>query len=95
MSWFGGEQQGPDPLFVAKTEIEMYNDLFVKIGATCFDKCRSRFKEPDLNIGEQSCIDRCTSKYMEAQERIGEVMQKINQQQAAQQQAMQGIQQGK
>jgi len=30
---------------------------------------------------------------MEAQERIGEVMQKINAQQAAQQQAMQGIQQ--
>lgn len=80
---------------IARIEVDMYNDLFVKIGVTCFEKCRSRYKEPDLNIGEQSCIDRCTTKYMEAQEKIGDVMKKVQAQQQQQQQAMQGIQQGR
>ena len=43
-SWFGQQQQqGPDPLFLAKTEIEMYNDLFVKMSSTCFVKVRLSF----------------------------------------------------
>ena len=91
-SWFGQQSSGPDPLFLAKTEIEMYNDLFVKMSSTCFLKCRSNFKEPDLNIGEQSCIDRCSSKYMEAQEKVGEVMKRVNEQAEAQQKAMQDMQ---
>ena len=70
----------------------MYNDLFVKMSATCISKCRSNYKEPDMNIGEQSCVDRCTGKYMEAQEKVGEVMRKVNEQHAQQQQAMQGMQ---
>ena len=79
-------------MFLARTEIEMYNDLFVKMSATCIQKCRGHYKEAELNIGEQSCVDRCTGKYMEAQEKIGEVMKKVNESHAQQQEAMKGMQ---
>jgi hypothetical protein len=52
MSWFGGNQnQGPDPMFLAKTEIEMYNDLFVKMSSTCFLKCRGRVNKDPVRVG--------------------------------------------
>mmetsp|Transcript_22371 Transcript_22371/g.33287 ORF Transcript_22371/g.33287 Transcript_22371/m.33287 type:complete len:103 (-) Transcript_22371:209-517(-) len=97
MSFFGGGQQkpaGPDPLFAATTEMEMYTDLFNKISSVCFKKCAARkHKDEDLQLGEMSCVDRCVSKYLEAQERVGVILQKANEQQAQQQQAMQDMQQ--
>jgi len=80
-------------LIEAQTEMEMYTVLFNKLTKTCFNKCASRkHKEPDLQLGEMSCLDRCVSKYMEAQEKVGVVMQKANEKQAQQMQAMQQMQ---
>uniref|UniRef100_A0A6T5YYM4 Mitochondrial import inner membrane translocase subunit n=1 Tax=Thalassionema nitzschioides TaxID=33649 RepID=A0A6T5YYM4_9STRA len=96
MSFFGGGQaqpQGPDPMFAAQTEMEMYTDLFNKIARSCFQKCAStRHREPDISLGEMSCTDRCVAKYLESQERVGKILQKANESQAAQQQAMQDMQ---
>ena len=60
MNFFGGSEPakpaGPDPLFAAQTEMEMYTDLFNKLTASCWTKCSSRkHKEPDLSLGEMSC----------------------------------------
>ena len=78
----------------AKTEMEMYTDLFNKIASSCFQKCASRrHREADLSLGEMTCADRCVSKYLEGQQLIGVVLQKANEQQAQQQQAMQSMQQ--
>ncbi|KAG7342219.1 Tim10/DDP family zinc finger domain containing protein [Nitzschia inconspicua] len=93
MNFFGGggqqqQPQGPDSVFAAKTELEMYTDLFNKIAASCFQKCASRrHKEPDLSLGEMTCTDRCVSKYLEGQQLIGMVLQKANEEQLQQQQA--------
>lgn len=93
MSFFGGGSQqtasGPDPIFAAKTELEMYTDLFNKIASTCFEKCASRkHREPDLALGEMTCTDRCVAKYLESQQLVGAVLQKANQDQLEQQQNM-------
>mmetsp|Transcript_11537 Transcript_11537/g.18517 ORF Transcript_11537/g.18517 Transcript_11537/m.18517 type:complete len:104 (+) Transcript_11537:114-425(+) len=98
MNFFGGggqqqQPQGPDPIFAAKTEMEMYTDLFNKIASSCFQKCASRrHREPDLSLGEMTCTDRCVSKYLEGQQLIGAVLQKANEEQAQQQQQMQQMQ---
>ena len=71
----------------------MYTDLFNKIAASCFQKCASRkHREPDLSLGEMTCTDRCVSKYLEGQQLIGAVLQRANEEQAAQQQQMQQMQ---
>jgi len=95
MAWFGGSPEDQRALFAAKTEVDMYQDLFSKMGDLCFSKCVPKFKDADLSIGEMACADRCTAKYMEAQDKIGEVLRKYNESMAANQQAMQGMQQGK
>mmetsp|Transcript_15885 Transcript_15885/g.32549 ORF Transcript_15885/g.32549 Transcript_15885/m.32549 type:complete len:103 (+) Transcript_15885:135-443(+) len=99
MNFFGGGEEakpaGPDPVFAAKTEMEMYTDLFNKIASVCFAKCANRkHKEPDLSLGEMTCTDRCVSKYLEGQQLIGVVLQKANEEQARQQMAAQQMQQG-
>jgi import inner membrane translocase subunit TIM10 len=49
---------------MAQQEMEYRVDLFNKLTQTCFDKCVERkYKEADLNVGENSCIDRCVAKY--------------------------------
>ena len=59
MNFFGGgqqEPQGPDPIFAAKTELEMYTNLFNQISASCFQKCASRkHKDEELSLGEMTC----------------------------------------
>mmetsp|Transcript_25044 Transcript_25044/g.41550 ORF Transcript_25044/g.41550 Transcript_25044/m.41550 type:complete len:104 (-) Transcript_25044:312-623(-) len=95
-SIFGGGQaapQGPDPLFAATTEMEMYTNLFNKIASSCFNKCAStKHRDQELPLGEMSCTDRCVSKYLEAQERVGQVLQKANESQMQQQKAMTDMQ---
>uniref|UniRef100_A0A7S4MYY8 Mitochondrial import inner membrane translocase subunit n=1 Tax=Odontella aurita TaxID=265563 RepID=A0A7S4MYY8_9STRA len=94
MNFFGqndaaAQPTGPDPLFAATAELEMYTDLFSRISSTCFSKCASRrHKDQDLALGEMACTDRCTGKFMEAMEKVGVVLQKANEAQASQQKAM-------
>eukprot|EP00565_Helicotheca_tamesis_P003119 CAMPEP_0185723654 /NCGR_PEP_ID=MMETSP1171-20130828/421_1 /TAXON_ID=374046 /ORGANISM="Helicotheca tamensis, Strain CCMP826" /LENGTH=103 /DNA_ID=CAMNT_0028391389 /DNA_START=107 /DNA_END=418 /DNA_ORIENTATION=+ len=93
---FGTEEKqpaGPEPLFAATTEMEMYTDLFNKMASSCFQKCASKkHKDSDLALGEMSCTDRCVAKYLEAQEKIGVIIQKANEAQAAQQQNLADMQ---
>jgi import inner membrane translocase subunit TIM10 len=78
---------------LAKTEVELYADLFNKVASQCFDKCMSRkHKTLDLELGEMSCMDRCVAKYLESQEKVGLLMQKFNDAAVAQQQSMEEIQ---
>ncbi|KAL6501429.1 protein transporter tim10 [Orobanche gracilis] len=45
-------------------EMEYRVDMFNKLTHTCFNKCiEHKYKESELNMGENSCIDRCVSKY--------------------------------
>ncbi|CAN6692735.1 unnamed protein product [Malus baccata var. baccata] len=46
------------------TEMEYRVELFNKLTHTCFNKCvEKKYKESELNMGENSCIDWCVSKY--------------------------------
>ena len=48
-------------LLIAKTEMEMYTDLFNKISSSCFQKCASRrHRDQDLSLGEMTCTGTCT-----------------------------------
>lgn len=65
MNFFGGgqpeEPSGPDKVFAAKTEMEMYTDLFNKIASSCFQKCASRrHRDQDLSLGEMTCTGEST-----------------------------------
>lgn len=35
---------------------------------------RGRYKDGELNVGENSCIDRCTSKYWQATGIVGQML---------------------
>ncbi|TQD86265.1 mitochondrial import inner membrane translocase subunit TIM10-like [Malus sylvestris] len=49
---------------MAEKEMEYRVELFNKLTHTCFNKCvEKKYKESELNMGENSCIDRCVSKY--------------------------------
>mmetsp|Transcript_93115 Transcript_93115/g.260393 ORF Transcript_93115/g.260393 Transcript_93115/m.260393 type:complete len:102 (+) Transcript_93115:91-396(+) len=97
MNFFGGGQQqpqGPDPVFAAKTEMEMYTDLFNKISSSCYQKCASRkHRDQDLSLGEMTCTDRCVAKYLDSQQLIGDVLRKANEAQMQQQQQAMQLQQ--
>ncbi|CAM9419828.1 unnamed protein product [Pylaiella littoralis] len=90
MSWFGNSEPepptGPSAMDLAKQEVDMYSDLFTKMGSLCFKKCVVKMHgESDLNVGEMSCVDRCVSKYMEAQEKVGVILKRAEDNLAAQQ----------
>ncbi|KAK1437090.1 hypothetical protein QVD17_02875 [Tagetes erecta] len=60
---------------MAEKEMEYRVELFNKLTHTCFAKCvEKRYKEPELNMGENSCIDRCVSKYWQVTNLIGQLL---------------------
>ncbi|XXG57197.1 hypothetical protein AAC387_Pa03g4417 [Persea americana] len=60
---------------MAEKEMEYRVDLFNRLTQTCFDKCiEKRYKESELNMGENSCIDRCVSKYWQVTNLIGQLL---------------------
>lgn len=81
MNFFGGNQNGPSALHVAKVEAEILTDLFNKMSSSCHKKCVvNNYGEGDLAVGEMACVDRCVGKYMQAQERVGQVLNAYEQQ---------------
>ncbi|XP_051152851.1 retrovirus-related Pol polyprotein from transposon TNT 1-94 isoform X3 [Andrographis paniculata] len=45
-------------------EMEYRVEMFNKLTHTCFNKCiENKYKDSELNMGENSCIDRCVAKY--------------------------------
>ncbi|VFQ79894.1 unnamed protein product [Cuscuta campestris] len=52
---------------MAEREMEYRVELFNKLTHTCFKK----YKESELNMGENSCIDRCVSKYWQVNSLVG------------------------
>ena len=42
---------------------------------SCYEKCiDKKFKDGDLNVGENSCVDRCTSKYWQTVGIVGQML---------------------
>ncbi|PON69336.1 Mitochondrial import inner membrane translocase subunit [Trema orientale] len=49
--------------------------LRVMLTHTCFNKCvEKKYKESELNMGENSCIDRCVSKYWHVTNLVGQLL---------------------
>ncbi|CAI0540317.1 unnamed protein product [Linum tenue] len=60
---------------MAETEMEYRVELFNRLSQTCFSKCvDKRYKESELNMGENSCIDRCVSKYWLVNGLVGQML---------------------
>ncbi|KAH0925828.1 hypothetical protein HID58_018084 [Brassica napus] len=53
----------------------LLNAVDVWLAQTCFVKCvDKRYKEAELNMGENSCIDRCVSKYWQVNGMVGQLL---------------------
>ena len=60
---------------MAGQEMEYRVELFNRLVGACYDKCiDKKFKEGDLNVGENSCVDRCASKYWETVAIVGQML---------------------
>jgi len=60
---------------MAQHEMEYRVELFNKMTASCFEKCMDkRYKDGELNVGENSCVDRCASKYWQVTGIIGQML---------------------
>ncbi|KAI4322099.1 hypothetical protein L6164_021820 [Bauhinia variegata] len=60
---------------MAEKEMEYRVELFNKLTHTCFNKCvDKKYKESELNMGENSCIDRCVSKYWHVTNLVGQLL---------------------
>ncbi|KAF4349457.1 hypothetical protein G4B88_026237 [Cannabis sativa] len=60
---------------MAEKEMEYRVELFNKLTHTCFNKCvEKKYKESELNMGENSCIDRCVSKYWHVTNLVGQLL---------------------
>lgn len=59
----------------ATTEMEYRVELFNRLVGACYEKCiDKKFKEGDLNVGENSCVDRCAAKYWESVAIVGQML---------------------
>jgi import inner membrane translocase subunit TIM10 len=60
---------------MAQQEMDYRVDLFNRMVTSCFDKCiDKRYKEGDMNVGENSCVDRCASKYWQVTGIVGQML---------------------
>jgi import inner membrane translocase subunit TIM10 len=75
----------------AKTEMELFADLFNKMSDVCFKKCVGRMKESDLSVGEMSCADRCVGKYLGALEIVATCVSRVDGQMKQQAEAAQNV----
>ncbi|RNA05716.1 mitochondrial import inner membrane translocase subunit Tim10 [Brachionus plicatilis] len=67
----------------SEIEIEMMQDLYTKMTASCHKKCiPPKYHENDLTKGESVCIDRCVAKYFEIHDRVGKKLTALSTQQA-------------
>ena len=73
-SFFGGGQEGPSPLTVAKIEAETMTDMFNRMTVMCWKKCVVKQVSPDMTVGEMSCVDRCVGKYLQAKDNVEKVL---------------------
>ena len=64
-------------LMMAKVEMASYADLFERLSRVCFQKCKFKYNDGQLNVGEMSCIDRCAGKYMQAYSSLGVKMAQV------------------
>ncbi|KAG7401668.1 hypothetical protein PHYBOEH_011622 [Phytophthora boehmeriae] len=64
-------------LMMAKVEMASYADLFERLSRVCFQKCKFKYNDGQLNVGEMSCIDRCAGKYMQAYSNLGVKMAQV------------------
>ncbi|TMW63786.1 hypothetical protein Poli38472_002727 [Pythium oligandrum] len=78
---------------MAKIEMQSYSDLFERLSRVCFQKCKFKYSDGQLNVGEMSCIDRCSGKYMQAYQALGVKMAQVEQEIMAQANAAGGAQQ--
>ncbi|KAH7301259.1 hypothetical protein KP509_23G018000 [Ceratopteris richardii] len=60
---------------MAQQEMEYRVELFNKLTHSCFEKCiEKRFKDSELNVGENSCVDRCVHKYWQVTAMVGQLL---------------------
>ncbi|TYZ61168.1 hypothetical protein PybrP1_012384 [[Pythium] brassicae (nom. inval.)] len=92
-----GAPQQPSPqqseLMLAKVNMQSYADLFERMSRVCFHKCKFKYTDGQLNVGEMSCTDRCAGKYMQAFSALSVKMESVEKELVASANMNAGVQQ--
>mmetsp|Transcript_20559 Transcript_20559/g.34419 ORF Transcript_20559/g.34419 Transcript_20559/m.34419 type:complete len:87 (+) Transcript_20559:141-401(+) len=60
---------------MAEVEMDYRVDLYTRLTNSCFEKCIDhKYKDGDLNVGENSCVDRCSAKYWQVVGIVGQLL---------------------
>ena len=60
---------------LAGVEMDYRVDLYTRLTNSCFEKCIDhKYKDGDLNVGENSCVDRCAAKYWQVVGIVGQLL---------------------
>ncbi|BAM39376.1 Tim10 [Theileria orientalis] len=73
------ENDPTDPVSVAVAELVGMADMLRRMRDSCWNKCISSVKNPQLDVGEISCTDRCVNKYLDIHTQVGFQLQKTSQ----------------
>uniref|UniRef100_K3X6H2 Mitochondrial import inner membrane translocase subunit n=1 Tax=Globisporangium ultimum (strain ATCC 200006 / CBS 805.95 / DAOM BR144) TaxID=431595 RepID=K3X6H2_GLOUD len=71
------QAQVASDLMLAKVNMQSYADLFERMSRVCFQKCKFKYNDGQLNVGEMSCTDRCAGKYMQAFSALSVKMEQV------------------
>ncbi|KAF1332545.1 hypothetical protein FI667_g3607, partial [Globisporangium splendens] len=71
------QQAQASDLMLAKVNMQSYADLFERMSRVCFQKCKFKYNDGQLNVGEMSCTDRCAGKYMQAFSALSVKMEQV------------------